>query len=72
MKIKVELYGKFMGNGNIADVVEKKECAVLVLFTGEDKKSGFRCVLNAEEARQLRDQIDNAFKVSEKTGFKIV
>lgn len=72
MKIEVEIYGKFIGNGNLKDMIEKKECGLLISFDSEDKHSRYRCVLNADEARQLRDQINNAFEVSEKTGFKIV
>ncbi len=72
MNIDVEIYGKFIGNGNLKEMVEKKECGLLVTLSTEDKLSRHRFVLNAEEARNLRDQITHAFEVSDKTGFKIV
>jgi hypothetical protein len=72
MKIEVEIYGKFIGDENLKDMIEKKECGVLLTFDSKDHMSRSRFVLTAEEAHHLRDQIDNAFAVSEKTGFKIV
>jgi hypothetical protein len=73
MKITAELYGNKIGvNGNLKDLIEKRECQILVSFKNGDDRVYNQFVLNDAEARDLCYQIQKSYDVASKEGFRVV
>lgn len=75
MKIRAELYGdKIAVDGNLKDLIEKKECQILLTLTQDDDRTRNQFVLNANDVRQLISRLTTILNDPEilKHGFKII
>ncbi len=70
-----ELFGSQIGvDGNLKDLLEKKECKILLKLTNADHTWRVEAILDAEGAKKLMAQIDRCFNdpVAKEHGFKVV
>lgn len=58
MKIDVELYGDEIGtDGNLKNLIEHKECTILLTVSDDEGKAQNKFVLNKDEAMSLVENI---------------
>ena len=73
MKISAELYGEKIGvNGNLKDLIEKKECQILFTLKNDDNSARIEFILSRDQSLALCGDIAEAFKVAAENGFKVV
>lgn len=75
MKIHVEHYGSRIGvDGNISQVLSKKEVQLLLTIKSDDDRERLEFVLNKEEATTLTGKINACLNdpVLAENGFKVV
>lgn len=70
--IKAELFPTHLGDGNVSDAFNKKECSILLQLYGLDCKSKIEWIINAEEAIALTDNLQKCFADALKIGVKLV
>lgn len=75
MKINTELYGnKIAIDGNLKDLLEKRECKILLTITNDNDTQRHQFILGKKDAENIIDSLNRVLNdpVAAQNGFKVV